>query len=321
VTKTQILATVKGCRDRAEWIHKNPSAYHRAYYKGWIKAIWNKLPPSSHNTPTYTRYLLKIHARGFKSREEWRKSGLEERRKGIPSHYHIAVDLGSEFFQLCCAHMEDQRKFNKLPHRVKYTDEELIEAAKQYKHKCEWRRANKHEYHACWRRKELWKIATAHMTPAWNYYNNNPRCIYACEFPDRHVYVGLTTKPGIRHAEHRSDEISPAYRHYRKTGEPFKFVIVARNLFRASEAQVQENTWHNRYALEGWTMLNVAKPGSLGWSHPTEWTRELCLDSAQRFFYRTEWLLAEQPAYKAAKRLGCFEEAVAHMPQRRRRRR
>lgn len=45
-----------------------------------------------------------------------------------------------------------------------------------------------------------------------------------------------------------------------------------------------------------------------------DWTRDLIVESARKHQKRSEWKKIDSGAYKAAKRLGYFQEATAHMP-------
>jgi hypothetical protein len=46
-----------------------------------------------------------------------------------------------------------------------------------------------------------------------------------------------------------------------------------------------------------------------------KWTPDTIAASAQRFRRKSDWLNAEESAYKAAKELGIFDEVTAHMPR------
>ncbi len=44
------------------------------------------------------------------------------------------------------------------------------------------------------------------------------------------------------------------------------------------------------------------------------WTVEKCIEDAKRFEKKFDWMNNSKGAYKAAKKFGCFDECVAHMP-------
>lgn len=94
------------------------------------------------------------------------------------------------------------------------------------------------------------------------------RCIYVCEFPDNHAYVGLTDNPDKRRREHGwknyiPDSAVAAYKF--QTGQQFQFKILA-DFMPELEAQEAEGYWKQQYIDQGWQMLNRAPTGSLGGS-------------------------------------------------------
>ena len=99
-----------------------------------------------------------------------------------------------------------------------------------------------------------------HMEPVGNLYN---RLIYAYEFPDNHVYVGLTFNLSKRDRSHMKKNTSPIYLHMVKTGlKPIRKSLT--DFMDIKEAQKKENEILQSYIKKGWKPLNRAKTGSLG---------------------------------------------------------
>lgn len=94
------------------------------------------------------------------------------------------------------------------------------------------------------------------------------RYIYSFEFPDNHVYVGLTYNLNKRKSDHLTSKksISPVLKHMRETGLDFMFKNVFGESFPKEIAGEMEAIALNDYIDSGWIPLNRAKTGSLGGS-------------------------------------------------------
>jgi hypothetical protein len=94
------------------------------------------------------------------------------------------------------------------------------------------------------------------------------RYIYAFEFPDNHVYVGLTYNLNKRKSDHLTSNksISPVRKHMTDTGLDFTFKNVFGEPFPKEIAGEMESKALNDYINSGWIPLNRTKTGSLGGS-------------------------------------------------------
>lgn len=195
--------------------------------------------------------------------------------------------------------------------RWKHTDDDLIASAALFKHRKEWKNAHPEMYNAAWRRGLLDKCC-AHMAPAANPYAGD-YVIYAYEFEDKHVYVGLTFLPAMRKTMHKlrgpvalHSVICSNYAHKQlEMGLPTPDA--------AAEAEAK---WIEKYRAEGWTLLNQNKAGGLGTLQKLKWTREAVMAKALKYQTRQAWIDGSQMSYRIAKHEGWFEEASAHMPKR-----
>lgn len=90
-----------------------------------------------------------------------------------------------------------------------------------------------------------------------------PRIIYAYEFEDNSVYVGLTKNFKIRHSNRHKKLNDAVTIHINKTNfKPnIKFLT---NFIPAEEAQKLEQFYIDKYKSEKWIILNKIKGGSLG---------------------------------------------------------
>ena len=86
--------------------------------------------------------------------------------------------------------------------KIYWTFEKCREEAIKFNRKIDFLKANKLAYHASYKKGWLDKICT-HMEISGDKYN---RCIYAYEFEDRCVYIGLTYNLNDRDRQHLSNK-------------------------------------------------------------------------------------------------------------------
>jgi hypothetical protein len=199
--------------------------------------------------------------------------------------------------------------------RHRWTDDEIIEIAKRYAHKGDWKRSKNvldtAAYQAALNRPEVFAQATAHMTPKASPYSH-AYYIYACEFEDGHVYVGLSFR-STRKSEHT---VRGRVRDHCAICPNYAFKTVQSDIATPSLAQIAEREWIERYRAQGWTLLNKASGGGLGTVRAVRWTKEAVLAEARKHKTKQEWIDKSQMSYRIAKREGWFDEASAHMPKR-----
>ena len=137
--------------------------------------------------------------------------------------------------------------------------------------------------------------------------------IYAYEFPDNHIYVGLTKNKNRRFNEHLSSRESPVYKHQIKTGLTPKRVILYNQLvFNNNDIKEQEKFWLNDYVENGWIKLNKAKTGAIG-VETLIWTKKKCHKVALTCNSRKEFVTKFVSAYDSAHRNGWLDEICSHM--------
>jgi len=193
--------------------------------------------------------------------------------------------------------------------RFKYTDDDLIAAAKLWKTRGEWKRNDSKRYQAAILR-GLLERCCAHMQRAANPYAGD-YIIYAYEFTDKHAYVGLTFLPGQRKATHRLR--GPVAEHTLVCPE-FSYKVLQSGLTSPEAAAEAEQRHVDRYKSDGWTMLNINKAGGIGCLR-RRWTKEAVLEEAKKYSTRQAWIDGSQASYRTAMREGWRDEAAAHMPK------
>ncbi len=184
------------------------------------------------------------------------------------------------------------------PRPVQYLpDSVFLDEAKKYTYKQEWKKKSSWSYQQVLRkRKHLIPECTAHMQaplgPVLRGYQ-----IYAYEFPDNHVYVGLTCNPTVRHYNHTKQ--GTVFNYSRRKGLAPLFIVVTDGLS-ATDAARAEQQAVECYESNGWQLLNSAHGGSLGQLRGFKYTYEAILEMARPFQHRKQFQKAHYGPYQFA---------------------
>ena len=141
------------------------------------------------------------------------------------------------------------------------------------------------------------------------YYLGNlyKRLVYAYEFPDNTVYVGLTLSKERRNLSHTSSPNSPVFKYIQKTGELPTMKIISDEYIDSEDAQELENCTVNDYKSKGWVVLNKAKPGGLG-SCKRFWTEDKIIEIALKYTKMNDFKQLSNKAYQAARSLKILDK-------------
>ena len=138
------------------------------------------------------------------------------------------------------------------------------------------------------------------------------RVVYAFEFTDKSVYVGLTADLNKREKQHIQSAGSAVYQHIQKTQEyPIK-KLISDGYILVSDAQILEGTTVELYRSNGWNILNKAKTGAIGGSQ-IKWTKEKCAEIAFKCKSRGEFIKKYGTPYYTALRKGWLDDICSHM--------
>jgi hypothetical protein len=195
---------------------------------------------------------------------------------------------------------------------IRWTKEMAHQEALKYETKIEFKKGSSKAYGAAHEHGWIDDI-TKHMVPVGNLYE---RMVYVYEFPDNHVYVGLTSDKKRRHKDHTdiNKVSSPVAKHIIETGlDPiYKEESV---YITAQDAQNLEQCTIDRYRSYGWTILNTNKAGGLGKCKRTELTMEIIRDLASQYPTRVAFKRAHNKEYAIAQKYGWLEDVVANIPK------
>lgn len=138
------------------------------------------------------------------------------------------------------------------------------------------------------------------------------RVVYAIEFPDNYVYVGLTKNLKNRFKQHLSPHHrSYVYKHILKTSLTPKLIKLEIDL-NENDAKVKEFQYLKEYSNKNWHIINKAKPGSLGGSI-IKHTKLACISDAKKYKTKREWYEKSPSSYDAARRNKWLNDCCSHM--------
>jgi hypothetical protein len=183
-----------------------------------------------------------------------------------------------------------------------------IEALK-FCSKSEFNRANGSAYQFAIRNAILDQVCS-HMKPKGSRYK---RMIYAYEFSDNNVYVGLTYNELKRKSEHLTDGRGPVANHRLLSGLTPTYKKL-HDYVDVDYAKLLEQEFIDSYKSKGWVILNSSKAGALG-GNLLKWTKEECLKIALKYEKKVDFKESKlhYTVYNSAYKQGFLDEICAHM--------
>lgn len=149
-----------------------------------------------------------------------------------------------------------------------------------------------------------------HMRPAGNKIRRFVYRLWSDE--RREVYIGIACNVQRRYSQHKS---APKGAMMAFISAPHRIETVTPSPISAADAAKLETTLVERYARQGWTVLNVAKAGGLGGGEP-KWTKARLRVAIAELGTRLAFREGMPGAYVMAHRHGWIEELFADMPNR-----
>lgn len=249
---------------------------------------------------------MKRNWRGEWSSEELedivsRYNSLREFRKNENAAYQAIRKRG--LLKELCGRME--RRIDR------YTDEELAEIAGRYKDINTFAKEQNSVY-VLVKRRGLFDEICGRMERKGNLFK---RKIYVFTFSDGCAYVGLAKDPKDRYDEHtKYDYRLPVYQHIRESGITPNFDILTDFLDKDTAAKV-EDEYINKYAADGWKMLNTAKGGALG-GVSQFYTDKFIREDVDKYEYLEDFKIESPNTYIYLKRHNLFDKYCSHLKRR-----
>lgn len=310
--------TKERCREEAmkyeylcDFKKNSPSAFDKSRKNKWLDDFdWLKKKKTFKDTKPvgyWTKERVLEVARKYSSRNEFCEKDKTAYQKALKNGWLDECDWFISRYEL----------YHKS--RTIWTYEKYIEAANKCTNFGEFKEKYSGAVNAAY--KNGWSTQFSHFrTPIPKEHTADDRLIYAYE--DREhmaVYVGLTyrlTKRDYQHRRgiHKKGKIyyDCLYKHCEKYGIEIPKPIVKMEGLSAEDAQYYEGWYKDKYAENGWTILNVARTGvnrsSLG-GRVRKWDdKEKCRKLAYECRNRTDFQHKYGGAYHTSKSNGWLEE-------------
>ena len=245
-----------------------------------------------------------VHKWGYWTKERCAQEALKYETKtafklGSPGAHTAAYHHG--WLGELCSHMRIR-----VTH---YTKNECALEALKYETKTEFMKKSPVYYsHAI--RKGFINEICGHMKKMGN---PEKRIIYAFEFHDKHVYIGLTSNVNRRKKEHLNDKDSAVYKHITTAHCKYIFKALTGYLPKEEAALIEDETIID-YSRKGWILLNKKRGGDLG-GKTHKYTKRLCREIALLYNDKTLFRETNKYFYNYISKRGWIEELCSHMIQ------
>ena len=277
---------------RTEFSKKSSTAYSYALKNKWIDKICSHMIEIKKRNGYWTKERCYDKALKYKNRRKFQEKSSSAYKKALENNWLDEI----------CYHMiEIQKPANY------WTKEQCHKEALKYNNKTEFMNKNGGVYKASYKNGWLDENCS-HMERLGNLYN---RCIYAFEFPDNYVYIGLTFNIKQRKNDHLVKKKSMVYKHIQETNLQPELKQLT-NYIDRDLACTKEGEYVKQYKQNGWNILNKAKTGGIG-GNKLIWSFEKCKEEALKYNTRTEFQKKSGSAYESTKRHKWLDEICSHM--------
>ena len=196
----------------------------------------------------------------------------------------------------------------KIPQRDRHrTKEQCKQEALKYNTKKDFKANSRNIYEFATNHKFLAEICS-HMIKLGD---RKHKCVYCYEFPDNHVYVGITNNFFRRKIDRERNFKDSVTQHIIKTN----LVPLHKQLtdyIPVEKAVYLEGYYVEEYRNNNWYILNKVKTGAIGGSI-IKWTKEKCLEEALKYNTINDFYNNCSGAYISSKKNDWYEEITKHM--------
>lgn len=289
-TKEACQKVALKCKTRSEFQRKYGSAYTIAVRNDWLVEICSHMTYLKTPDGSWTKEACQEVALKCKTRSEFIRK--------YSGAYDAARNKG--FLGDICSHMTSI-------FQPDWTKDNCRKEALKYFTKDEFRIGNSSAYLAAHRRGWIDEICS-HMKRAGNRFH---KIIYAYEFPDKAVYIGLTFNINNRQL-HRDRDDRDAVTKYIKKSKLNPIIKLLTDYISVDEAIKAESRYIKKYELQGWKILNKAKAGAIG-GNIIKWTFESCKLEALKYKSRKEFKEKNSRAFSTVYKNHWHDEICSHM--------
>ncbi len=279
---------------KSEFKKGNSSAYNSAYFNGWLNEICS--------------HMIQV----YKPKNYWTKEKCQE--EALKYNYRMDFKLKSSVcyakaIKLGCLHEISLHMYSKYKQND-ITKEQCQKEALKYKTRTNFCRGSRSFYNKS-RNSDWLDEICSHMISQGNRFN---RCIYAYEFSDNNVYIGLTYNLKNRHYRHMNiQKNSSVLKHINKTNLVPKLIQLT-DYVSIDDASILEGEFISIYKNNGWFILNRIKSGGLGGIR-LKWTKDKCQKEALKYKTKSEFAKNSPSAYSSANKHNFLNEICYHMKE------
>lgn len=239
---TRCKACASKCNSKIEFQITCPSAYNSAHKNGWLEKICKHMKSKQRSHGFWNN-------KNRCAKEAKKYSCIRDFQKGSGGAFNRATKNG--WLEEITAHMEKQYGNNR-----KWTKDKCLKEALNHKYRIDFKKSSPSAYRSASNKGWLDEICL-HMKPLGHKYK---RQLYAFEFPDKSVYVGLTYNYDSRYNEHMSKNKLII----KKTNEMGHTFVMFNTFYSYDVVGKKEALLIDKYRKKGWKILNKAKAGGLG---------------------------------------------------------
>jgi predicted GIY-YIG superfamily endonuclease len=276
-------------KSRKEFSRKSNGAYDASLRNGWLDNVCGHMISKR---LSWTKETCSAEALKYNTKSEFIKNSR--------SAYMFA--LRKQWISNICQHMAFLKKPNNY-----WNKERCVKEALKYNNRSDFQNNSEGAYNSA-RRKHFLNEICDHMDIIGNLLK---RCIYAAEFKNNSVYIGLTFSFNKRIIQHMSHIGSQVYKESMLLNELPQFKQLT-DYIEVNLAMKWEGLFVDKYRNDGWNILNIANTGAIG-GGIIKWSKEICKVEAKKFTTKMEFFTNSKGAYLAACRNNWLDEITKHM--------
>lgn len=218
------------------------------------------------------------------------------------THIQIVCPEHGEFSQRPVNHLKGNgcpicaKEKKKIP--KKYTYDYCYNIAKQYKYMCDFYKENYNIYIKCEQNKWLtdftW-LNTTNLSLKYKEYKTN--CVYAYEYENNFVYVGLTNNIKRRDYDHKTDINDTLFSYSNKNNLQIPNYKILENNLTSYESALSEIKWIKIYKDNGWHLINKNKGGTIGGNKFIVWSDDDIIKESKKYSSKIEMYKKSRTAY------------------------
>ena len=197
--------------------------------------------------------------------------------------------------------------------RFLWTKDNVFEESKKYEYISDFRKHSFCAYESA-RRHDWLRDLTWLKNKDMNY----PYSIYVYVDDNNKVaYVGLTRDKITRHQTHKTGMYKKhicqtcVFKYFSELGESVPEPIYLEENLSLSDAKIKEDEWRNKYASDGYNMLNVAKTGQFSGSVGginLKWNKDTVIEESKKYDSRGSFRKGSSTAYAYALKYKLLDE-------------